>query len=109
MAVADFGVQALINALLREVFPQDRVLAEESSELLSSNQHLLEKVWSLVSQTLEAEDKGVGYIQGRQDLVQAIEHAGRDGTESLDGDTCGRSVRGSSSFCPALSWINGLS
>jgi 3'(2'), 5'-bisphosphate nucleotidase len=53
VTIADYGSQAVVNAVLRSAFPQDPIVGEESSEELRGNSVLREKVWRLVSSTLE--------------------------------------------------------
>lgn len=62
VTVADFGSQAVVCRILRETFPQDRILAEENAGLLrqSNNRPLLERVVRFVSRLLpDAEPEAV--------------------------------------------------
>ena len=53
VTIADYGSQALVNAILHSVFPNDPIVGEEDSGELRSNPQLREKVWRLVSSTLQ--------------------------------------------------------
>ncbi|KAG4305312.1 hypothetical protein PORY_001482 [Pneumocystis oryctolagi] len=56
VTVADFGAQALINAVLKDMFPYDPVFAEEDASVLRQHTHLLQTVWHYVVQTLHDEN-----------------------------------------------------
>jgi hypothetical protein len=53
VTIADFGSQAIVNAVLQSKFPSDPIVGEEDSHELRQNPELREKVWKLVSSTLK--------------------------------------------------------
>ena len=48
VTVADFAAQAVLISIIHHVFPNDSFIAEESSEMLRSDDALLGRVWELV-------------------------------------------------------------
>jgi 3'(2'), 5'-bisphosphate nucleotidase len=54
VTIADYGSQAIVNAVLQSVFPADPIVGEEDSNELRVNTELRHKVWDLVSSTLQA-------------------------------------------------------
>src|SRR5690625_1385137 len=48
VTVADFGSQAIICRIIREAFPEDRIVAEEDSSALRTRPRTLEEVRRLV-------------------------------------------------------------
>ncbi|KAF2016808.1 carbohydrate phosphatase [Aaosphaeria arxii CBS 175.79] len=48
VTIADFAVQAMIIAMLRDAFPGDRFLGEEDSGPLRANEGLCQAVWGLL-------------------------------------------------------------
>lgn len=86
VTIADYGSQAIVNAVLRSVFPSDPIVGEEDSNDLRGNRELRQKVWDLVSSTLQATP------------VKEIEHSGgeiRSDEEMLDFIDCGNYAGGS--------------
>jgi 3'(2'), 5'-bisphosphate nucleotidase len=53
VTIADYGSQAVVNAVLRSAFPNDPIVAEENAEELRRNSELRDKVWRLVSSSLK--------------------------------------------------------
>ncbi|KAF5019451.1 hypothetical protein F66182_8533 [Fusarium sp. NRRL 66182] len=56
VTVADFAVQALLTATIKNAFPEDRVVGEEDASDLGKNSVLLERVWELLSRLSSDED-----------------------------------------------------
>lgn len=54
VTIADYGSQAIVNAVLQSVFPADPIVGEEDSNELRVNTELRKKVWNLVSSTLQS-------------------------------------------------------
>ncbi|KAH7320691.1 hypothetical protein B0I35DRAFT_198794 [Stachybotrys elegans] len=48
VTVADFAIQALLTATLKDAFPEDTFVGEEDASALRSNAALREKVWELL-------------------------------------------------------------
>lgn len=79
VTIADYGAQAIINAILRSKFPDDEIVAEENSTELckESNSDLKSKVWNLVKSTLdEIPSKQIqiegGLIQDEKEMMDLI-------------------------------------
>src|SRR5208282_3894880 len=53
VTIADYGSQAIVNAILCSVFPKDPIVGEEDADELRKNPDLRAKVWKLVSSTLQ--------------------------------------------------------
>ncbi|KAH7133171.1 hypothetical protein B0J13DRAFT_561720 [Dactylonectria estremocensis] len=49
VTVADFAVQALLTATIKDAFPEDRVVGEEDASDLRKNPALMERVWDLLN------------------------------------------------------------
>ncbi|KAF5611889.1 3 (2) 5 bisphosphate nucleotidase [Fusarium subglutinans] len=48
VTVADFAVQALLTATIKNAFPEDKVVGEEDASDLRQNSVLMERVWQLL-------------------------------------------------------------
>src|SRR5208282_936309 len=78
VTIADYGSQAIVNAILCSVFPKDPIVGEEDADELRNNPELREKVWKLVSFTLqdtssdELEQHG-GLIKTDEDMMNVID------------------------------------
>ena len=91
VTVADFGSQALICQMIGDTFPQDAIVAEEDSQALRKDPHLLDRVVEFVSQLTDGTspqvicdwiDRGRGAIGQRYWTLDPI-----DGTKGfLRGD-----------------------
>jgi 3'(2'), 5'-bisphosphate nucleotidase len=78
VTIADYGSQAIVNAVLRSVFPADPIVGEEDSNELRANQELRQKVWDLVSSTLQATPakeiaQGGGEIRSDEEMLDLID------------------------------------
>jgi len=93
VTIADYGSQAIVNAVLRSAFPKDPIVGEEDADELRNNPQLREKVWKLVSSTLqetpaeELANEG-GVIKSDEEMMNFIDkgdsHGGSVGrTKSL--------------------------
>ena len=84
VTIADYGSQAIVNAILRSVFPKDPIVGEEDANELRTNPELREKVWKLVSCTLqetpseELEQDG-GLIKSDEDMMNLSDQGGFSG------------------------------
>ncbi|KAH7004822.1 hypothetical protein EDB82DRAFT_551263 [Fusarium venenatum] len=56
VTVADFAVQALLTATIKNAFPEDRVVGEEDASDLRQNSVLMERVWDLLMRIAGDED-----------------------------------------------------
>lgn len=92
VTVADFGSQALICQAIREAFPDDIIVAEEDSQALRENPHLMQRVTGYVNRFAAAQpsaetvcdwiDRGNGQVGERFWTLDPI-----DGTKGfLRGD-----------------------
>jgi len=57
VTIADFGSQAVITRFLKQNFPQDAVVGEESAKVLRENAALRERVFGLAREQMELEDE----------------------------------------------------
>lgn len=80
VTIADYGAQAVINAILGSKFPDDAIVAEEDSSSFGnkSTLDLKSKVWNLVSSTLEEIsseeiEKEGGLIRNGDEMVAMID------------------------------------
>ncbi|CCG81689.1 3'(2'),5'-bisphosphate nucleotidase/inositol-1,4-bisphosphate 1-phosphatase [Taphrina deformans PYCC 5710] len=79
VTVADFGAQAIVNAVLHQAFPQIPIVGEEDADALRQDAAVSSKVWSLVSDVLSREagtdddGQGVGRIASQEDMLSAID------------------------------------
>lgn len=84
VTIADYGSQAIVNAILHSTFPNDPIVGEEDSNELRKNSELRGKVWNLVSSTLqdvskkELESEG-GRIESDEEMVDFIDHGNSAG------------------------------
>jgi hypothetical protein len=84
VTIADYGSQAIVNAVLRSAFPKDPIVGEENSEELRRNSVLREKVWRLVSSTLEETSPDDlasvgGRIETPDDMMNLIDKGDSEG------------------------------
>lgn len=91
VTVADFAAQAILISIIHNVFPEDCFIAEESSDMLRTDEGLLERVWELVltasellktSEASWAEDSvDVKLSSSKEEMVSIIDlgQAGGDG------------------------------
>jgi 3'(2'), 5'-bisphosphate nucleotidase len=78
VTIADFGSQAIVNAVLQSKFPSDPIVGEEDSHELRQNKELREMVWNLVSSTPLDLPSGTlseaeGAIKTDQEMVDLID------------------------------------
>jgi Inositol monophosphatase family len=78
VTIADYGAQAIVNAVLQSKFPLDPIVGEEDSHELRQNHELREKVWKLVSSTLKDLPSGAlseeeGTINTDAEMVDLID------------------------------------
>jgi len=84
VTIADYGSQAVVNAVLRSAFPHDPIVGEEDADELRQNSQLREKVYKLVSDTLndipdsELSKEG-GKIEGDEDMLSLIDRGNSEG------------------------------
>lgn len=83
VTVADYGSQAIVNALLKSTFPKDPIVGEEDADELRKNPELRKKVWNLVYSTLqemtsEEKDKG-GAIDTDDEMLSCIDRGKSSG------------------------------
>ena len=84
VTIADYGSQAIVNAILCSVFPKDPIVGEEDADDLRNNPELREKVWKLVSSALqetsskELREHG-GLITTDEEMMNVIDKGGFSG------------------------------
>ena len=84
VTIADYGSQAIVNAILCSAFPKDPIVGEEDADELRNNHELREKVWKLVSSALqetsseELEQHG-GLIKTDEEMMNVIDKGGCSG------------------------------
>ena len=84
VTIADYGSQAIVNAILCSAFPRDPIVGEEDAEELRRNSDLRAKVWKLVSSTLQEtptkvlEDEG-GAIDSDEEMLSFIDRGNSAG------------------------------
>lgn len=71
VSMADFGAQALIIAAIHKSFPYDKIMAEESAEILRNDSSLKQRVWELVSST-RLEDNESELLLGRPESIDEM-------------------------------------
>ncbi|KAI5456613.1 hypothetical protein BGZ63DRAFT_366755 [Mariannaea sp. PMI_226] len=80
VTVADFAVQALLAATIKDAFPQDRIVGEEDAGDLRKNPVLLERVWELLTRVgLSENDTGSARCKlptSRDHMCQLIDECG---------------------------------
>ena len=69
VTIADFGSQAIVNAILQSKFPSDPIVGEEDSHELRQSPELREKVWKLVSSTLR--DIPTGGLSNNEGIIDS--------------------------------------
>ena len=84
VTIADYGSQAIVNAILRSAFPKDPIVGEEDAENLRNNPELREKVWKLVSSTLQETSSEElrqygGLITTDEEMMNVIDKGGFSG------------------------------
>lgn len=57
VTIADFGSQAVITRFLKQNFPQDNIVGEESAKILTENATLRERVFGLAREQVDMEDE----------------------------------------------------
>jgi len=78
VTIADYGSQAIVNAILHSAFPKDPIVGEEDADELRKNPDLRAKVWKLVSSTLQEtppkvlEEEG-GLIESDDEMITFID------------------------------------
>jgi 3'(2'), 5'-bisphosphate nucleotidase len=84
VTVADYGSQAIVNAILQSTFPKDPIVGEEDANELRRNPDLKAKVWNLVSSTLQEtpawqlEQEG-GKIHTDEEMMSLIDIGNAEG------------------------------
>jgi 3'(2'), 5'-bisphosphate nucleotidase len=84
VTIADYGSQAIVNAVLRSAFPHDPVVGEEDADELRKNTELRDKVFKLVSDTLndipdsELSKEG-GKVESDEDMLSLIDRGNSKG------------------------------
>lgn len=77
VTVADFGAQAIVNAVLHHALPNIPIVGEEDADALRKNPAVSSKVWSLVSDILssdsEAETAAIGAIGSESEMLDKID------------------------------------
>lgn len=73
VTVADFGAQAIVNAVLHQAFPDIPIVGEEDADALRQDSSVSDKVWSLVSDVLSKEETEVGKIPSQEDMLGKID------------------------------------
>jgi 3'(2'), 5'-bisphosphate nucleotidase len=84
VTVADFGSQAIINAILSSTFPKDPIVAEEDADELRKNPELRAKVWDLVSSitrdySLKDDEVGAAEISSDEAMMSFIDKGNSKG------------------------------
>ena len=84
VTIADYGSQAIVNAILHSAFPKDPVVGEEDADELRKNPELRAKVWKLVSSTLQetpakALDEEGGAIHSDDEMITCIDRGNSTG------------------------------
>ncbi|KAG4301051.1 hypothetical protein PCANB_002600 [Pneumocystis canis] len=77
VTIADFGSQAIINAILKETFPLDAIFAEETSTLLYLKKELIEKIWNYVNDILYKDTMNIGKINNINELLDIIDYGNK--------------------------------
>ncbi|KAG6009447.1 hypothetical protein E4U21_002362 [Claviceps maximensis] len=72
VTVADFAVQALLIATLKNAFPEDTFVGEEDASTLRDNDALLTRVWDLLQQTTATDVTGQEDEQDRDEIEGKI-------------------------------------
>jgi 3'(2'), 5'-bisphosphate nucleotidase len=80
VTVADFAAQALMTAAIRCKFPNDRIIAEENTDLLRRNPEMTRAVWKLVEES-KLEDANYENLLARpkdeDEMVSLIDFGGK--------------------------------
>jgi len=84
VTIADYGSQAIVNAILRSAFPKDPIVGEEDANELRKNSDLRAKVWKLVSSTLQDTPAKVlneegGAIDSEEEMITLIDRGNSAG------------------------------
>ncbi|KTW25769.1 3'(2'),5'-bisphosphate nucleotidase [Pneumocystis carinii B80] len=88
VTVADFGVQAIITGILKEVFPGEAVIGEETVDSMILQEEFLQEVWMEVKKIFKGyndeknlknnNEKMIGKINSIQDLVELVRSSGNE-------------------------------
>jgi len=84
VTIADYGSQAIVSAMIRSAFPNDPIVGEENAEELQKNPGLRDKVWRLVSSTLQETPPdelaaNSGSIDSPDDMMNLIDRGNSPG------------------------------
>ncbi|ORY87728.1 hypothetical protein BCR37DRAFT_375606 [Protomyces lactucae-debilis] len=83
VTIADFGAQAIVNAVLSQAFPKIPIVGEEDADALRQDASVSDKVWNLVSKILaEEEEQKVGPIASQTEMLEKIDLGQYAGGES---------------------------
>ncbi|KAI2615529.1 carbohydrate phosphatase [Hypoxylon sp. NC1633] len=69
VTVADFAIQALLTATVRQAFPEDKFVGEESAKKLRNDAMLLDRVWRLLQRLKEDEANSLCKLPGSPEQV----------------------------------------
>lgn len=81
VTIGDFAVQALLTSAIRQAFPGDTFLAEESADELRQNGRLLDEVWQLVElyrSSFNAANPALRPPESNAELMDLIDMGGRN-------------------------------
>lgn len=73
VTIADFGAQAIVNAVISQAFPEIPIVGEEDSDALRKDATVADKVWKLVQDVLAQEDVEVGKIESSSQMLDKID------------------------------------
>lgn len=76
VTVADFAIQALLTATIKDAFSGDRVVGEEDAGDLRSNSALMERVWGLLSRMSEDNDGLCKLPSSQEEMCDLIDECG---------------------------------
>lgn len=76
VTVADFAVQALLTATIKDAFPGDKVVGEEDASDLRKNPALMERVWGLLTQASTDETASCKIPTDQEHMCDLIDECG---------------------------------
>lgn len=78
VTIADFAAQALLISAVRDAFPADRFVGEESADALRDNATLRQQVWDLVASTrLDNSEIPLASPASVEEMLEVIDLGGR--------------------------------
>lgn len=71
VTVADFGAQAIVNAIIHQAFPHIPIVGEEDADTLRQDPAVSDKVWNLVKDIIGKEE--IGSISSQEEMLKTID------------------------------------